>query len=86
MHAILLQLMQSNVQMYLFIHSLDTDECASNPCQNGATCNDYVNQYNCTCAPGWENTHCETSMYLPTYKTNAISFETIPRDPLTNMV
>ena len=37
----------------------DTDECASDPCQNGATCNDQVNQYNCTCVAGYEGVHCE---------------------------
>ena len=37
----------------------DTDECASDPCQNGATCNDQVNGYTCACAPGYESTHCE---------------------------
>ena len=31
----------------------DFDECASNPCQHGATCNDQVNMYTCTCAPGY---------------------------------
>ena len=37
----------------------DIDECASSPCQNGATCNDQVNMYTCTCAPGYNGTHCE---------------------------
>jgi len=37
----------------------DIDECASNPCQNGATCNNLQNQYTCTCAGGWQGTHCE---------------------------
>ena len=38
----------------------DTDECASDPCMNGATCVDQVNQYACTCDAGYEGTHCET--------------------------
>ena len=40
----------------------DIDECASNPCLNGATCNDRVNRYTCTCASGWTDTHCETDI------------------------
>ena len=43
-----------------FSFALDTNECASNPCQHGGTCNDQVNQYTCTCAPGYEGTHCQT--------------------------
>jgi len=27
----------------------DINECASNPCQSGGTCNDLVNGYTCTC-------------------------------------
>ncbi|XP_066276194.1 uncharacterized protein [Branchiostoma lanceolatum] len=38
----------------------ETDECASDPCQNGATCEDGVNGYTCTCVPGYEGVHCET--------------------------
>ena len=41
----------------------DTDECASDPCQNGATCNDQVNMYTCSCAPGYESTHCEIGKF-----------------------
>ena len=29
----------------------DIDECSSDPCQNGATCYDSVDFYNCTCLP-----------------------------------
>jgi hypothetical protein len=36
----------------------DINECASNPCQNGAVCNDAVNGYTCSCAGGWTGTHC----------------------------
>ena len=32
----------------------DDDECASNPCQNGADCDDLVNQFNCTCTAGYD--------------------------------
>ena len=32
---------------------IDVNECASEPCQNGATCVDQVNHYTCTCDSGW---------------------------------
>ncbi|XP_066275240.1 neurogenic locus notch homolog protein 1-like [Branchiostoma lanceolatum] len=38
------------------------DECASDPCQYGATCEDEVNGYTCTCAAGYEGVHCETNI------------------------
>ena len=38
----------------------DIDECADNNCTNGATCVDGVNEYTCTCAPGYNDTYCET--------------------------
>ncbi|XP_078664857.1 uncharacterized protein LOC144907552 [Branchiostoma floridae x Branchiostoma belcheri] len=38
----------------------ETNECLSDPCANGATCEDVVNGYTCTCAPGYEGDHCET--------------------------
>ena len=40
------------------------DECASNPCMNGASCVDDVNSFNCTCAIGFNGTLCETSTLL----------------------
>ena len=39
---------------------LDIDDCASNPCQNGGTCNDQLNGYKCDCAIGYEGYNCET--------------------------
>ena len=41
----------------------DIDDCAGNPCNNGATCNDGVNTYTCTCAAGYEGTNCNTSKF-----------------------
>ena len=45
---------------------IDVDECASSPCQNGATCTDStteavisVNAYQCTCVAGFANGVCE---------------------------
>ena len=44
---------------HLFLVYVDTDECSSNPCQNGGTCTDGVNEYTCSCVVGYEGTHCE---------------------------
>jgi Notch-like protein len=41
---------------------INIDECASSPCQNGATCEDKINSYRCNCAPGYTGTHCETEI------------------------
>ena len=35
------------------------DECASNPCENGASCVDGPLGYTCECAKGYKGTHCE---------------------------
>ena len=43
-------------------HITGKDECASDPCENGATCVDGVKEYSCTCAAGYTGTNCETSM------------------------
>lgn len=37
----------------------DISECASNPCQNGGTCVEGVNQYKCTCPQNWSGSHCQ---------------------------
>lgn len=32
--------------------SINIDECADNPCQNGATCVDDIDSFTCSCAHG----------------------------------
>ncbi|XP_071498143.1 fibropellin-3-like [Diadema antillarum] len=38
----------------------DVDECASNPCQNGGSCEDGINRFNCACAAGWTGVDCSS--------------------------
>ncbi|KAF3848620.1 hypothetical protein F7725_015117 [Dissostichus mawsoni] len=33
--------------------------CDSDPCVNGATCEDLFNKFGCVCDPGWEGDRCE---------------------------
>ena len=35
-------------------------KCASNPCQNGGTCDGGINSYNCHCDAGYTGENCET--------------------------
>ncbi|KAH3780553.1 hypothetical protein DPMN_158370 [Dreissena polymorpha] len=37
----------------------DTNECATVPCKNGATCTNLQNAYSCTCSPGWHGHSCD---------------------------
>ncbi|XP_060570532.1 fibropellin-3-like [Ruditapes philippinarum] len=37
----------------------DIDDCINAVCLNGATCEDFVNDYTCHCTPGFTGTHCE---------------------------
>ena len=41
----------------------EINECDSRPCQNGATCKDGLNAYNCYCVDGYNGTNCETGMF-----------------------
>ncbi|XP_025019229.1 protein crumbs homolog 2 [Python bivittatus] len=38
--------------------SINTDECKSQPCQNGGSCVDLVNGYRCHCSPGYSGIEC----------------------------
>lgn len=41
-----------------FVSLIDYNECASNPCYNGATCSNFQNFFNCTCPMGWTGDLC----------------------------
>jgi EGF-like domain len=41
---------------------VDVDECASAPCQNGATCENRVAEFACTCPPGYGGNVCEVRL------------------------
>ncbi|XP_053137987.1 protein crumbs homolog 2 isoform X2 [Hemicordylus capensis] len=42
--------------------SINTDECESQPCQNGGRCVDLVNSYRCHCLPGFSGVECATDI------------------------
>ena len=41
---------------------VDIDECAPEPCANGATCNNLLARYTCNCAPGWQGYDCDIGL------------------------
>ena len=44
--------------MISFLNIVDIDECLSNPCENGGTCTDHANGYDCSCIPGYTGRDC----------------------------
>ena len=61
------------VQIWIFYYchflpcpffSSDTDDCYPNPCLNNGTCTDGLNDYNCTCVPGFVGRNCSNSKSL----------------------
>lgn len=40
----------------------EIDECSSNPCLNGATCQDRFNHFKCVCVPGFSGRLCENNV------------------------
>ena len=48
-----------NLFHLLSITQTDINECSSNPCLNGGTCNNLVNSYSCSCPSGYTGTNCE---------------------------
>ena len=44
--------------------SKEINECASNPCENGGTCVDGINSYNCKCVAGYVGHNCDTGIFF----------------------
>ena len=38
---------------------IEVNECMSNPCLNGATCIDELNNFSCLCLPGYSGSNCQ---------------------------
>ncbi|CAH1247746.1 SELP [Branchiostoma lanceolatum] len=47
----------------IIVKQANVDECVSDPCENGGTCEDEINGYTCTCADGYVGEHCETGKF-----------------------
>ncbi|XP_027632012.1 coagulation factor VII [Tupaia chinensis] len=47
--------------MQFWISYTDGDQCSSNPCQNGGSCQDQLQSYICFCRAGFEGRNCETN-------------------------
>ena len=45
----------------------DVNDCMPNPCENGGSCTDGFNEYNCSCVAGYTGTDCETGKLLQLY-------------------
>lgn len=71
----------SHSTSFVFLSTLvDVDECASQPCQNGGTCEDQINSFFCHCPPGYTGIQCETGtkVSLPRKLWERIFFVTEP--------
>ena len=54
----------NNIQIFFFyILSADIDECAIAPCQNGGTCVDGVNKFQCDCQVEYTGGFCQRKSF-----------------------
>ncbi|KZS21868.1 Tolloid 2-like protein, partial [Daphnia magna] len=54
------QTLERNVQR--LTTAIQTDDCASSPCRNGAICIDSYNKFQCLCPPNWEGAACDVDI------------------------
>ena len=47
-----------NFSLCLSLFLVDIDDCADQPCLNGGTCSDGLNDYTCTCVDGYTGEDC----------------------------
>ena len=50
--------------MYIICNVSDVNECLSIVCQFGGTCNNLLNDYTCSCSPGYTGRNCETGLLI----------------------
>ena len=62
-----------------FLISSDIDDCYPSPCKNNGTCIDGVNNYTCSCVPGFEGKNCTISKLLNNFN-NFFFFKLSVRD------
>jgi len=48
------------------------NECASNPCRNGARCRDGINEFTCQCEPGFTGMMIDGALWRMSQKTEII--------------
>lgn len=44
---------------------LDINDCSQNPCHNGGSCRDLVNDFYCDCKNGWKGKTCHSRKWSP---------------------
>ena len=52
---------------FLVNFALDIDDCDPNPCMNGATCVDGIDDFTCECVAGFTDSMCSTGMLKRVY-------------------
>ena len=52
------------VNYEFWLISIDYDECASIPCQNGGRCNNLINMFACDCDAGYTGQTCEIGILV----------------------